>query len=215
MRSHRGLAVAAAVTTLAIMAVALWWFEPHKLFIDERVDEALPTAVATVPPSTTTVTTSVAPLPVTTGVAPPSSGTAPLTTTAPPEPTTTVPPPTTAAPGPVTLSDTQMTGVGRSGSGRVLVLDLGDGSRLVRFEDLDVTNGPDLVVILSPSPLVDDREVYDDGEFLVLGDLKGNQGNQNYDIPPEVDLDRYGSIAIWCRRFNYTFTAAALDLASS
>lgn len=91
---------------------------------------------------------------------------------------------------------------------------LPDGSRVLRFEDLDVSNGPDLRVILSTSPLVADRGAYDE-EFFDIGELKGNRGNQNYDIPAEVDLGAYTSLAIWCRRFNYTFNAAPLTPAAT
>jgi hypothetical protein len=47
-------------------------------------------------------------------------------------------------------------------------------------------------------------------EFVDIGALKANQGNQNYELPPEVDVGEYSTVAIWCRRFNYTFNAAPL-----
>ncbi len=205
--SHRGLAASIGVAGIALAVFALVWFEPQKLFIDERVDEALPaaaTTAATTAPPTTVPTTTAPPVATTAGE---DTSTTPTTTVAP-----TATEATTTTAGPVTLSDTEMVSVGRNGTGRVLFVELPDGSRFVRFEDLDVTNGPDLVVILSPSPLVDDRDAYDDGDFVSLGELKGNQGNQNYEIPPEVDLTEFGSVAIWCRRFNYTFTAAPIEL---
>ena len=72
-------------------------------------------------------------------------------------------------------------------------------------------NGPDLRVILSPSDLVDDRDAYHVDGFYDLGVLKGNQGNQNYEIPDEVDLSQYSTVAIFCIRFNYTFNAATIS----
>jgi Electron transfer DM13 len=49
-----------------------------------------------------------------------------------------------------------------------------------------------------------------DDEFLSLGRLKANQGNQDYAIPNGVSLDCYRSVVIWCRRFTYAFGVAAL-----
>ena len=129
---------------------------------------------------------------------------APTTTTAAPTTTTTVPE------GPVLLSVSEWISIGHPGTGTVLVYRQPDGSHVVRFEDLDVSNGPDLLVILSAAPLVDDRAAYSEVAYLSLGDLKGNQGNQNYIVPAEVNLDEYQTVAIWCRRFNYTFNAAEI-----
>ena len=127
--------------------------------------------------------------------------------------TTTTLPPTTTVPvpeGPVLLSISEWIDLGHPGTGTVLVYRQPDGSHVIRFEDLDVSNGPDLLVILSASPLVDDRGAYSATEYFSLGDLKGNQGNQNYEVPAEVSLDDYLTVAIWCRRFNYTFNAAEI-----
>ena len=106
------------------------------------------------------------------------------------------------------LSRSEWIDLGHPGTGTVLVYRQPDGSHVIRFEDLDVSNGPDLLVILSASPLVDDRGAYSATEYFSLGDLKGNQGNQNYEVPADVNLDDYLTVAIWCRRFNYTFNAA-------
>ena len=43
-----------------------------------------------------------------------------------------------------------------------------------------------------------------------LGGLKGNIGNQNYEIPPEINLADYTSVVIWCDRFDAAFGAADL-----
>ena len=48
------------------------------------------------------------------------------------------------------------------------------------------------------------------GEFVDLGDLKGNIGEQNYEIPPDVDLERFDTVVIWCVRFGVAFAAADL-----
>jgi hypothetical protein len=208
---HRTLTIVTAALAAGTAVFALVWFQPHKLFIDDRVDEALPGLAAEAPsaaaPGTTTTTVAPTTTTVPADVEPetPATPPAPTTTT-----TTTMPPTTTAPAGPIVVHESEFVEVGHAGTGRVLVVELEDGSRVIRFEDLDVENGPDLRVILSPSPLVGDRDAYDDGDFVDLGVLKGNQGNQNYEIPDGVDLDEFQTVAIWCRRFNYTFNAATV-----
>jgi hypothetical protein len=54
------------------------------------------------------------------------------------------------------------------------------------------------------------RRVFDDGRHLNLGQLKGNQGSQNYRVPENADLGQYRSVTIWCDRFNVSFGAATL-----
>lgn len=94
-------------------------------------------------------------------------------------------------------------------SGRVLVLNDGSTQRFLRFEDFETDNGPDLNVYLSPA--APDASVDQLGaDFVDLGDLKGNVGPQNYEIPPDVDLDRYSTVVVWCVRFGVAFGSADL-----
>jgi hypothetical protein len=98
-------------------------------------------------------------------------------------------------------------------TGTVQVLELPDGSRTLRIEGLDTSNGPDLKVWLTDAPVIEGEAgwgVFDDGQWVDLGRLKGNQGSQNYAIPPTADLDVLTSVSIWCDRFNVSFGAAAL-----
>jgi hypothetical protein len=194
IREHRtAAAIIGLVGGLALIAV-LVWFQPQTLFVNTVVDDTLPPQTQdTTPPPTTTTT----------------AGTA-TTETSTPDPSTTT---TTTTPivYPQTLSSGEFIDLAHAGTGSALILELEDGSRILRFENLDVDNGPDLRVILSTSALVDDDSAYDDGDFVDLGDLKGNKGNQNYEIPNDVDLDRYATVAIWCRRFNVTFNAAPIS----
>ncbi len=92
------------------------------------------------------------------------------------------------------------------GSGKATVYVLPDGKRVLRFEDFTVTNGPALSVYLVRST---DGNV--DSGFLDLGRLKGNKGNQNYEIPTDTDLSSYGSVVIWCVPFSVTFATASLQ----
>jgi hypothetical protein len=88
-------------------------------------------------------------------------------------------------------------------TGTALVTELADGSRVLRLEDFETSNGPDVRVYLSTG------EPYGK-DFVDLGGLKGNVGNQNYTVPSDVDLERYDTAVIWCRRFTVAFGAAEL-----
>lgn len=92
------------------------------------------------------------------------------------------------------------------GSGKATIYTLPDGKRVLRFEDFTVTNGPALSVYLVRSA---DGNV--ESGFLDLGKLKGNKGNQNYDIPAGTDLNSYRSVVIWCVPFRVTFATALLQ----
>ncbi|HEV8651655.1 MAG TPA: DM13 domain-containing protein [Actinomycetes bacterium] len=115
----------------------------------------------------------------------------------------------TARQGPVTLAAGVFRSLGHATTGRAAALHLDDGRRFLRLEDLRTSNGPDLFVYLSVTPAGGPRDAFDD-DFLSLGRLKANQGNQNYEIPAGVDLRRYQSVVVWCRRFTYAFGAAPL-----
>ena len=93
--------------------------------------------------------------------------------------------------------------------GQVEVLGDGTGQRFLRFEDFRTDNGPDLNVYLSAAPPDVPAGQFTD-DYVDLGDLKGNVGAQNYEIPQELDLDRYSTVVIWCVRFSVAFGAAEL-----
>ena len=93
--------------------------------------------------------------------------------------------------------------------GTALVVALPDGSVVLRLEDLDTSNGPDLRVVLSPDEASDS---WDYGGRLILDELKGNIGDQNYVIESGIDLTAHRSVVIWCERFSVAFGAAAIDV---
>ena len=172
-----------APLVLVGLAVALVFFEPWKLVVDDVVDEALPTVSST---------------------APTTPATARAGTPAP------APPTTEAA---TVLAEGSLISHEHETSGTVRVLRLGDGSRVLRLEDLDTSNGPDLKVWVTDAPVIEGRDgwfVFDDGEYVDLGDLRGNRGSQNYPLPAEVDLAELSSVSIWCARFRVSFGAAEL-----
>ena len=87
--------------------------------------------------------------------------------------------------------------------GSVTALAQVDGSHLLRLENFHSTNGPDLYVYLSTDKGISD--------FVDLGPLKANQGNQNYDIPMGTDLDTYDHVLVWCRPFGVLFGSAQIS----
>lgn len=94
------------------------------------------------------------------------------------------------------------------GSGTAAVYRLPDGSRVLRFQDFRVTNGPALHVLLVADPL----HVQD--AMVDLGPLKGNVGNQNYAVPPNADLDVYSTVVIYSMPFSMPFASADLVAAN-
>ena len=88
------------------------------------------------------------------------------------------------------------------GSGSAFIFELPDGSHVLRFEDFRVTNGPDLHVLISPDGTA--------GSATDLGSLKGNAGNQNYEIPADFDVTSLDSVIIYCSPFRVTFSVAKL-----
>jgi electron transfer DM13 len=102
---------------------------------------------------------------------------------------------------------------GDKAGGKATIYRLEDGKPLLRLEDFSTTNGPDLFVVLSSSANPD-QDGLKNGAYLQLDALKGNVGNQNYELPADVDLSQYQSVVIWCRTFNVVFGYAALQSAS-
>ena len=108
-----------------------------------------------------------------------------------------------------TLRTGSFVGVGdgiHNAEGTAKVIPLQDRSNTLRLENLHVTNGPDLYVYIATDKSASD--------YVSLGRLKANNGNQNYDIPSEIDLTKYDTILIWCRPFSVIFGSAELALAS-
>ena len=173
---------AAAAVALVVVAV---WFQPQALLFDRVVDEELPAAAAE-----------------------PSGGgevAAPTESEAASE----------AAVAPKTRPTSLLSGEFMSRSrysvrGAAAVYELSDGRRVLRLERFATTNGPDLRVYLSAATSGDSDD--DIAETLLdLGPLKGNRGNQNYEIPAGTELADYGSAVIWCRRFAVGFGVADLS----
>lgn len=182
---RRPVVLVGLAVAAVLLVVALAAFQPWKLFVDRTVDEALPTVAVAAPAVPAPAPAPVTPAPV---VAP-------------------------VAAGPVELARGELISHEHASSGSVVVLELPDGSRVLRLEDLDTSDGPLLKVWLTDAPVIEGRDgwyVFDDGAHVDLGELKGNIGSSNYPIPADVDLAGLTSVSIWCDRFSVSFAAAEL-----
>lgn len=200
----RRLWVIAGVSVAVAVVVGAWLFQPWLLWVDEEVSEALPPAATA--KGSGTPSSSVPANDETTSESSPAGATESAATEM-------------AIPEPRDLGSGEFISAEHSTTGSVRVVDLGDGSRVLRLEGLETSNGPDLKVWLTDRPSGGDcqgcREswgIYDDGAYADLGPLKGNRGDQNYEIPADVDPADLPTVVIWCDRFNVAFGTAALDL---
>jgi hypothetical protein len=189
-RLARSPAAWTAVALLTAGAVfGLYWFQPWKLFTDEQVNEVLstPAPVATAPPSS----------------APDGSGSGPAG----------APEDSPRPPGPALVAEGDFISHEHTTTGTARVIRNPDGTYHLELVDLDTSNGPDLRVWLTDQPVLEGEagwHVFDDGEYIELGHLKGNVGNQVYEFPGGADPGDFTSVSIWCKRFAVSFGAATL-----
>lgn len=185
--------VTIAVVAVLAGAVGLALFQPWKLFTRSTVDEGFPVAAS-------------AP------AAPPSAGpSAPAEPTAEPTAAPTSVGAEPPAAEPVVLASGSFVDGEHTTTGTATIFQLPDGSRVLRLENFSTSDGPDVDVALSDQAAGgDDWGKYDDSRYIGLGDLKGTDGNQNYEIPADVDLTGLTSVVIWCDRFNVAFGTAAI-----
>jgi pentapeptide MXKDX repeat protein len=95
-------------------------------------------------------------------------------------------------------------------SGRATLFQEADGKLVLRLTNFKTSNGPDVHVILAATKDAND-EVKSTTEKVELGKLKGNEGDQNYEIPAGTDLTKFHTVSIYCERFNANFGVAALE----
>jgi Electron transfer DM13 len=182
--AHRPLAWIVLGVLVAAGAAGLYWFQPWKLVTSHTVNDALPSA---------------APV---TGTAAPTSPSATPASTA----------------GNTLLATGELISHEHHTSGTVKLIRLGSdsgraGAVQLLLENLDTSDGPDLRVWLTDQAVQAGSagwHVFDDGRYVEVGRLKGNKGNQVYDVPAGTSLDGLDSVTIWCARFKVSFGAAQL-----
>jgi hypothetical protein len=95
-------------------------------------------------------------------------------------------------------------------TGRATVHDLGGGKHVLRLTEFSTSNGPDVHVYLVAAADITADDDVKHADVVDLGVIKGNRGDQNYELPADVDLSKYESVSIWCKRFSVNFGSAAL-----
>ena len=98
--------------------------------------------------------------------------------------------------------------------GTAAIYELPNGKRVLRLTGFETSNGPDVHVLLGKAADASDNDAVKDAGYVDLGSLKGNIGDQNYDIPTDVSLSDFNSVTIWCNRFNVNFGTAPLGAAA-
>lgn len=173
----------------------LLWYVASPLFIDQEVDEAFPVPTAAAASPETAATTV-------------AESTVPTEAS----PMTEAMPTMEASSGPLRLASGTFGEIDaiHRGSGEGVLYELGAGEHLLRLEGFEVTNGPDLYVYLSAHPAPRSSEQLHEGGALEVARLKGNLGNQNYELPADFDPALYRSVVIYCKQFSVIFTTAEL-----
>jgi hypothetical protein len=172
---------------IGVVVAAGWWLI-SPAFIDKQVNEALPVGV---------VESSASPAP---------AEIAPTALAVDTVPTVEVAPAGTDQ----ILVQGSFYNLAHLSSGEALIYQLADGSRVLRLQNFSVDNGPDLYVYLVPIDPVPNASGSDIPGHYSLGRLKGNIGDQNYELPADLDLSQYKSVVIWCQAFAVPFAAAPL-----
>ena len=198
LRLGPALWIGIAVAVLLAVAVVLWWFQPQALLFDRVVDEEFPAALD-----------APAPKPAADDTEPADASEGEAGAEDPADVVEEGEEEGSAEPLEL-VSGTFESRNRYTVTGGAAVFELADGSRTLRLEPFESTNGPDLYVYLTAADHADSDDQLD-ADFVDLGDLRGNVGNQNYDIPSEVDLAVYDTVVIWCRRFTTSFGAADLQ----
>lgn len=178
----RTLIIAGGAAAAIVLIIGAVIFQPWLLFTDVRVDEELP-VVQNSQPAT------------------------------PPAPDTSAMPTPTPDPVPVVLSSGSFVSQEHTTTGTATIIENPDGTRVLAIENLDTSNGPDVHVWLSAADAVEGFDGWylaGGAAYVDLGAIKGNQGNQVYEIPAEVDLTGYRSVSLWCVQFSVGFGAAQL-----
>lgn len=213
--------VIGGLALVLVIAVPLGWYLISPLFRNTTVNEDFPSVLAGAPTATAAgaavpaasppaASRSAAPSAApsnapASGPAASAPGTAP--SASPAAVAASAPP---AATGPTALRTGQFHDVVHEGSGTATIVRLPDGKYALRLEGFSVLNGPDLYVYLSALPDSTDSAPVLASKFLSVAKLKGNKGNQTYELPADFDPATYNSVVIWCQQFRVNFATAPL-----
>jgi hypothetical protein len=191
------------VIVLGVPFVVVSWWLISPFFIDEQIEDRFDTSIAAAqaapaatPEATTTTVPSTLPA-------------LPAPTVVPTREGSDSAPPAAATPGPVLLGAGRFVGLaGHDGTGDAGIFRT-EGSHLLRLENLDIDNGPDLRLYLLPGA----DQVSPDDKSVYLGPLRGNVGNLTYDLPGEFrPTTGPWTVLVWCEAFDVEFVGATLTI---
>ena len=117
---------------------------------------------------------------------------------------------TSAASGPMSLAKGNFKSLAHETKGVATIYKLADGKQTLRLTEFETSNGPDVHVYLTAAEVAKGSDAVKAAGFVDLGSMKGNKGDQNYDVPADVDLTKYKNVTIWCARFGVNFGLAPL-----
>ena len=112
--------------------------------------------------------------------------------------------------GPMAVTKGNFKGLAHATKGLASIYQLADGKRTLRLTEFETSNGPDVHVYLTAAEVEKGSDAIKEAGFVDLGSIKGNKGDQNFDIPVDADLNKYKNVTIWCARFGVNFGQAAL-----
>jgi len=113
--------------------------------------------------------------------------------------------------GPMAITKGDFKGLAHETKGMAAIFQLADGKRTLRLTEFETSNGPDVHVYLTAAQVEKGNDAIKQAGFIDLGSMKGNKGDQNYDIPADADLNKFKNVTIWCARFGVNFGAAPLS----
>ena len=116
-----------------------------------------------------------------------------------------------AMPADTKVSSGAFHGVAHETKGTATIHRLADGRRILRLSDFSTSNGPDVRVLLVMAKDAADSDAVKKAGFVEVAPLKGNVGDQNYELPKDLDLTKFGAVTIWCNRFSVNFATAPLS----
>ena len=172
------------IVVIALVLAGGWYaFRPERLFVNQRVDEPLPAATANENPDAMSAMTESDAM-------------------------------TSKGDGMSAEPRVVATGMFHSGThetaGTATIHEYADGHRVLRLTGFHTSNGPDVQVLLVAASDARDNTTVTRSGYIRLAGLKGNIGDQNYDVPVGADLSKYRAVTIWCRRFAVNFGTAPL-----
>ena len=123
------------------------------------------------------------------------------------------PAPFTSTADPQPLYTGTLEGKAHETSGRATIYKMTSGGEYLRLTDFRTSSGPDVHVLLARGDEDNLGQEIVKGKLdsIELGSLKGNQGDQNYDVASSVNLSRYSAVVIYCERFHAIFGVARLE----